>query len=293
MPTIHHLYNRSFFRNKPAPPLNIPGFMETFGPQELPLADCLVIHVPSILLTHRPDELHDLRKIVPKRQIWVAQSYESAVNYPALDDPGFMALFNLEMSYRQTADIWTPYIPGQLLQQSVECTIPARRRLCCAFVSSHADESGRQAYIRDLMRNLTVHSYGKFMRNKRVIIDRGTRTKLRILKKYRFALAFENAIETDYVTEKFFEPLITGAIPVYLGAPNIEQFAPGENCFVNANAFSSPVALAGFLRDADPSHFHQWRTQPLRADFRNRTKRLETAKQLELSRQLGQMLEQS
>lgn len=291
MPTIHHLYNRTYFRNKPAPPLNIPGFTETFGPQELPLADCLVIHVPSIVLTHRADELHNLRKIVPRQQVWVAQSYESAVNYPAMDDPGFMALFNLEMSYRQTADIWTPYIPRQLLKQSLQSTIPVRRRLCCAFVSSPINESGRQAYMRDLMRSLTVHSYGKFMRNKRVLFDHGTSTKLRILKKYRFALAFENAIETDYVTEKFFEPLMTGAIPVYLGAPNIEQFAPGENCFVNANDFTSPVALASFLRDANPSDFHQWRTQPLRAEFRNLTKRFETAKQLELSRQLGQMLE--
>ncbi len=293
MPTIHHLYNRPFFRNRPAPPLNVPGFIQTFGPHDLPLADCVVVHVPSILQTHRTDVLRNLRKIVPYRQIWVAQSHESAVNYPALDDPEFMSMFNLEMSYRQTADIWTPYIPWQFTQERVDVSIRARSRPCCAFVSSRFDESGRQAYIRDLMRNLTVHSYGKFMRNKRVMIDRGTSTKLRILKKYRFTLAFENAIETDYVTEKFFEPLLTGAIPVYLGAPNVEEFAPGDNCFVNANNFPSPAGLAAFLRDADPSYFHQWRTQPLRCDFRIRTKRLDTGKQVELSRRLGQMLKQS
>jgi hypothetical protein len=67
--------------------------------------------------------------------------------------------------------------------------------------------------------------------------------------------------------------LEAGAIPVYLGAPNIDEFAPGENCFVDAAGFSSPRELARFLQDADPAEFHCWRSRPLRACFNEKIAR--------------------
>lgn len=42
------------------------------------------------------------------------------------------------------------------------------------------------------------------------------------------------------MTEKFFNPLLAGTVPVYLGAPNIREFAPGENCFLDICTFDSP-----------------------------------------------------
>lgn len=60
-------------------------------------------------------------------------------------------------------------------------------------------------------------------------------------------IAFENAISKDYVTEKFFNPLVIGSVPVYLGAPNIEDFIPGKNSFVDVRNFDSPKDLADFL----------------------------------------------
>lgn len=64
---------------------------------------------------------------------------------------------------------------------------------------------------------------------------------------YKFVIAFENAIAPDYVTEKFFDPLLAGSLPIYRGAPNIKDFAPGENCFIHAKDFESPQALAAFI----------------------------------------------
>jgi glycoprotein 3-alpha-L-fucosyltransferase len=39
-------------------------------------------------------------------------------------------------------------------------------------------------------------------------------------------LAFENSNVEDYVTEKFFQSLVAGSVPVVIGAPNIQDFAP-------------------------------------------------------------------
>ena len=56
--------------------------------------------------------------------------------------------------------------------------------------------------------------------------DKGSATKLETIKAYKFTLALENAIAEDYVTEKVYDPLIASSVPVYLGAPNIDDFAP-------------------------------------------------------------------
>uniref|UniRef100_A0A7N0T1S7 Fucosyltransferase n=1 Tax=Kalanchoe fedtschenkoi TaxID=63787 RepID=A0A7N0T1S7_KALFE len=46
----------------------------------------------------------------------------------------------------------------------------------------------------------------------------------------KFSLAFENSVEEDYVTEKFFQSLIAGSIRMFFGAPNIQEvtLAPGS-----------------------------------------------------------------
>jgi len=283
MPTYHYFYNRYFFAGNYRPSLHLPGLTQTSSREGLLQADCVVVHLPSILSTNLADQLARLRSTAPARQIWVAESLESAVNFPQMDDPKFMALFNIEVSYRQSADIWTPYIPTNLPEDYAKVTIGSRKKNLCAFISSNWDESGRRAYVRDLFRHLDVHSYGKFMRNKRLLLDRGISTKLRVMKKYAFTLAFENSIETDYVTEKFYQPLMSGCIPVYLGAPNIGDFAPGERCFVNACDFETPARLADFIKQADPEEFQSWRRHDLRPSFKNLMKRIEYNWQYQLA----------
>jgi hypothetical protein len=118
---------------------------------------------------------------------------------------------------------------------------------------------------------MNVHSYGKVFRNRLVDQDTGHETKQQVIKRYKFSLAFENAIAKDYVTEKFYEPLIAGSVPVYLGAPNIDDFAPGDNCFINA-ANWTPETLAQYLielagNETEYARLLEWKTKPFRKRF--------------------------
>jgi hypothetical protein len=93
-----------------------------------------------------------------------------------------------------------------------------------------------------------------------------------LIARYKFTLAFENSICKDYVTEKFFHPLMAGSVPVYLGAPNVEEFAPGDDCYIDAARFADPRALAAFLlalaADDDAyARYLQWKSRPLRRRF--------------------------
>lgn len=49
---------------------------------------------------------------------------------------------------------------------------------------------------------------------------------LNFVSKYKFIIAFENALCEDYITEKLWRPLIVGAIPIYFGSPTIEVSFP-------------------------------------------------------------------
>ena len=95
---------------------------------------------------------------------------------------------------------------------------------------------------------------------------------MELYRQYKFVIAFENSRANDYVTEKFYDPLLAGAVPIYLGAPNIETFAPGENCSVDIRNFSSPKELAAFLIEACKNEkiynkFLQWKKEPLKPEF--------------------------
>jgi hypothetical protein len=55
-----------------------------------------------------------------------------------------------------------------------------------------------------------------------------------LLHHYKFYLAAENSREPDYVTEKLWQGLRAGAVPVYLGAPNVRLYLPeGAAVFVD------------------------------------------------------------
>ena len=90
------------------------------------------------------------------------------------------------------------------------------------------------------------------------------REKARVFEQYKFALAIENANDVDYVTEKVWDALSAGAIPVYGGAPNVNEFVPEPGAIINMDDFDSPAQLAAHLvrvaaDEALYDAYHRWR----------------------------------
>ncbi|KAH0872332.1 hypothetical protein HID58_069694 [Brassica napus] len=82
------------------------------------------------------------------------------------------------------------------------------------------------------------------------------------LKRYKFSLAFENTNEEDYVTEKFFQSLVAGSVPVVVGAPNIEDFAPASGSILQIKSMEDvePVAKRmKYLADNPAAYNHTLR----------------------------------
>ena len=69
----------------------------------------------------------------------------------------------------------------------------------------------------------------------------------RLYQLYKYVIAFENLIEDDYVTEKLFEPLDAGAVPVYLGAPSVGDILPHPEAAIVITLSTTPADLASLL----------------------------------------------
>lgn len=79
--------------------------------------------------------------------------------------------------------------------------------------------------------------------------------KKNIYTKYKFAFSFENAKGIDgYVLEKIFDPMFAGCIPVYFGAPNIQDHVP-SNCFIDYRDFKNIHDLHTYLQSIKKSDF--------------------------------------
>jgi hypothetical protein len=45
---------------------------------------------------------------------------------------------------------------------------------------------------------------------------------LNIIAQYKFSLAMENAVCSDYITEKMWRPLVAGSVPIVFGSPHVK-----------------------------------------------------------------------
>lgn len=206
-------------------PLDIP--YEQIPPDYIITTDRNLYDKADVVVFHMPTLYHELSGDLNKHtnQKWVACYLESEANYPFLKDQKIMSLFDYHMSYRQKAEIIYPYYQ----YDHIDIFHKEKRALkkkgnVCMMVSSPFNKSHRLEYIQELMKYIKIDSYGKVFNNKRLESDTGQTSKLELYRNYKFVIAFENSIETDYVTEKFFDPLSVCSVPIYYGAPNIKEY---------------------------------------------------------------------
>jgi len=111
------------------------------------------------------------------------------------------------------------------------------------FISNCAAKNDRLELVDALMKaGFPVHSYGKCLHNAEAGAKAGAKTGT--LRRHLFSLAFENSNVRGYVTEKFYQSLAAGSVPVYLGAPNIKNFSPTPYASASVVVVDQVVAAA-------------------------------------------------
>jgi hypothetical protein len=272
-PVAINFYN-SFFGRWPRVPERCEAACRiTTGADHARDADAVVFHIPTL------GPIDGARK--RDGQLWVALSMESRVMCRRLDDPGFMERFDLVMTYERSSDVWLPYFgPGTVpgLKRPVE---PRTAATPVVWLQSNAnDRCARRTFVGELMRSVRIDSFGAVMANRPEVIPPGHAPRMALYGRYKFTLAFENSIAPDYVTEKLYEPLTAGSVPVYRGTEDVAELAPARDCFIDARDFASAKELGAYLDhldrcDDEYRSWHEWRSRPWSPAFHEHLERLQ------------------
>lgn len=83
-------------------------------------------------------------------------------------------------------------------------------------------------------------------------------SKFEVLKHYKFCLCFENMAMKGYITEKLFDCLYAGTIPLYLGAPDIERYVP-EDVYIDCRKYQTWTEMWAHVRKLPESRINDMR----------------------------------
>lgn len=82
--------------------------------------------------------------------------------------------------------------------------------------------------------------------------------KIDTLKNYRFCFCFENHTNLNgYISEKIFPCFAAGCIPIYWGAPNVENYIP-KGCFIDYRDFQTLDELYHFLKSMPKDEYEHY-----------------------------------
>jgi alpha-1,3-fucosyltransferase 10 len=205
-----------------------------------------------------------------------------------------MGRFDLTMTYERSSDIWFPYFGPGTVPHLLRPPLAKTASSPVAHLQSNPyDAAGRNRFAFELMRRVKVDSYGDVLRNRPERIPPGWGPRVDVMRRYKFTLALENSIAPDYVSDKFFDALAAGSVPVYRGAPNVADLAPAPDSYVDAADFASPAALAEYLNrlDGDEQAYarhHAWRAQGFAPAFEAHLRRLQEPPLRRLARLVAQ-----
>lgn len=87
----------------------------------------------------------------------------------------------------------------------------------------------------------------------------GITRKADVLSSYKYCICFENTADAPgYITEKIFDVMLAGCIPVYWGAPNIQAYIP-SNCFIDFRDFDCNYEkLEQYLNSISEDQFKEY-----------------------------------
>lgn len=83
-------------------------------------------------------------------------------------------------------------------------------------------------------------------------------SKVQVMCKYKFSICFENAQMIEgYITEKIFDCFFAKTVPIYWGAPNIDEHIP-KDTYIDFRDFDSYDDLYAYLSNMTESEYENY-----------------------------------
>lgn len=178
-------------------------------------------------------------------QSWTVVAMESEMFDPRLRTSDFYRQWDFSFGFRD--DLFSHrlmYIRSNKTRTMKSTGSFAEKRIDAVAASmTSGGIADRNSLIFDLSQWVPTHHFTGPLQNQPNIPGHfdpiGPRLKIAKFSEYKFCYAIENFRETNFVTEKFFDALEAGCIPIYWGAPNIKEVWRYPDSFIDLQEFAT------------------------------------------------------
>ncbi|XP_078381357.1 LOW QUALITY PROTEIN: glycoprotein 3-alpha-L-fucosyltransferase A-like [Oculina patagonica] len=234
----------------------------TYDIDDVGKSDLIIFHGADMLRydpydrSVRTKELEQLHKYRCPSQRMAFLTQETAMNDPLESDLSLPeGFFNWTITYRRDSDFHLPYAsyvrlpsaenPPELVNYAADKN---------KFVLWAVSRCGRirDKYVKKLLKYIKVDIYGgcsgTFGQDNQC--PRSSNCE-NLFKPYKFYLAFENGVCTDYITEKFWNAIKRNSVPIVLTKDYYGPDVVPQGSFISVQDFPSVKALAEYLMYLD------------------------------------------
>ena len=250
--------------------------------------------------------LRELSQNRPLNQVWCYFNKESAYNTINVARKSFDGFFNMTITPKRNSHVFAPYgyyeekskhsshwlkeyqhltifklsdtldLASKKVQEKELLEMDfsfVEKELPIVWVVSHCN-TFRDIYVEKLLQYLPIDIYGtcSLSYKQKKECEKNTYACESRLRRYKFTLAFENSFCEDYVTEKYWNAIIRGNIPIVLGGSNYDAKIAIPGSFINARLFKSPESLANYINfllhsEYEYNKYFEWRRKYI-VDFK-------------------------
>lgn len=190
--------------------------------------DGIVVHIPTYHGQPIPRKFPEQKKFAANME---------PLAYTSLGtNEQFLSQFDGVADFHLKSNLFTLYFHG-VKNSTLFSHKPlpfSRKKTAVVYMNSNCQRLHipRNQVVKELMENtdIEVHSYGGCLRNKDMPKELEElprlQRKLEIFSRYKFCIAMENSRQDDYVSEKLWQALWAGCLPIYWGAPNVGDRLP-------------------------------------------------------------------
>ena len=224
----------------------------TYDIDDIAKSDLIIFHAPDIQRFVRTKEFEQIHKYRCSSQRMAFVDQESIVNehlesYLSLPD-GF---FNWTITFKRDSDFHLPYASYVRLssaENSPKLINYAADKSKFVFMVVSRCGRLREKYVKKLLKYIKVDIYGRcsgvYGQDNQCSLSSNCHN---VFKPYKFYLAFENSVCTDYITEKFWNALKRNSVPIVLAKDYYGPDVVPPGSFISVQDFPSVKALAEYL----------------------------------------------
>lgn len=194
----------------------------------------------------------------PNKELWALMD-GFTMNENKIITEKILNLFNFSATFSRHSDVPFPlrhlHALDYLVNDEYYATTPIKNAYLrniapILYIQSECNcSTERDAYVKELMKFQKIDSYGKCLNNRKLPLSAQSNNEyfLNFIAFYKFVIVIENSICEDYISDKFWQALRVGVVPIYFGSLSAKDWFPNNKSAILLQDFPTPKLLSDYI----------------------------------------------